>query len=90
MTMLTTHHTVTMSSAELERIAELLEICDGFFRRHPNVAADLDELLVDRGLTGGPGWLIDGLGFSALDLWKKAARRPASTPLGTPAGDRHE
>lgn len=61
--------TITMRVDELDRIAELLEITDAFLRANlDTVHRDLDELLLHRGITGGPGWLIDTVGFTALRL----------------------
>lgn len=70
---MTTDHvptdTVPVDRARLDRAAELLETCDAFLRRvQPAPAHQLDELLRERGITGGPGWLIDTIGLTALQL----------------------
>ena len=74
-----THHTdtVTLDRDRLDRIAEVLEITDTFLRRlAPRPAHQLDELLRERGITGGPDWLIDTLGLTALQL-RVAASHPS-------------
>lgn len=61
--------TVTVDRARLDRAAELLEITDAFLRRvQPCPIHQLDELLRERGITGGPGWLTDTVGLTALQL----------------------
>ncbi len=76
---MTAARTTVIGVEELDRIAELLEITDSFLRAHlPTIDTDLDDLLVERGITGGPGWLIDTVGVTALAL-RIAASSPAST-----------
>jgi hypothetical protein len=61
--------TITISRDRLDRITDLLETCDGFFRASsPATLQALDELLTDRGISGGPGWLVDTLGLTGLQL----------------------
>lgn len=48
--------------------AELLGLCDGFFRHaSPAVHAELRQFLTGRGYhpIAGHGWFVDALGFSA-------------------------
>jgi hypothetical protein len=69
--------TVPITAEQADRIAELLEICDAFLRHGPAPARTrLDALLLDRGITAGPCWLIDMLRFTARDL-RVAASGPA-------------
>ena len=47
----------------------LLEICEEFVANaSPVVHHDLDTLLRTRGITGGPGWLIDMLALTRHHL----------------------
>ena len=47
----------------------LLEICEEFFAStSPVVHHELDTLLRARGITGGPGWLIDMLALTRYRL----------------------
>jgi hypothetical protein len=58
----------------------LLEICEDFFRQtSPATRGELDMLLRERGITGGPGWLIDMLGLTRLHL----QRHRYTSTLGT-------
>jgi hypothetical protein len=50
----------------------ILEVCEEFFAStSPAVRHDLDALLRNRGITGGPGWLID-----MLALTRRRIERP--------------
>jgi hypothetical protein len=52
-----------------DRLSELLHICEDFFRNAgPATLAELDMILREHGITGGPGWLIDTLGLTRLHL----------------------
>ena len=52
-----------------EQLQLLLEICETFFRHtNPATRDEIDRLLRQRGITGGPGWLIDMLGLTRLRL----------------------
>lgn len=52
-----------------DQLQLLLEICEDFFRRTgPATRDEIDTLLRQRGITGGPGWLIDMLGLTRLRL----------------------
>jgi hypothetical protein len=52
-----------------DQLRELLEICEDVFRHaSPVTLHELDTTLRARGITGGPGWLIDMLGFTRLRL----------------------
>jgi hypothetical protein len=47
----------------------LLEICEDFFAHTSSTTRDeVDVLLRARGVTGGPGWLIDMLSLTRLRL----------------------
>jgi hypothetical protein len=51
----------------------LLEICEDFFAHtSPAILTELDALLVKRGITGGPGWLIDLLALTRQRLQNPA------------------
>jgi hypothetical protein len=61
--------TVTIGRDQLTHVVELLEITDTYLRRvFPRPTYQLDELLRERGITGGPGWLIDTIGLTAMQL----------------------
>lgn len=50
-------------------LAHLLEICEDFLGRASQATRhELDAYLCTRGITGGPGWLIDMLGLTRLRL----------------------
>ncbi len=52
-----------------DQLPELLEICEDFFAHaSPTTRHELDAALRVRGITGGPNWLIDMLGFTRLGL----------------------
>jgi hypothetical protein len=52
-----------------DQLPELLHICEDFFRTAgPATLAELDTILREHGITGGPGWLIDMLGLTRLRL----------------------
>lgn len=47
----------------------LLEICEDFLNHtSPATRGEVDTLLRERGITAGPGWLIDMLGLTRLHL----------------------
>ena len=47
----------------------LLEICEDFFTHtSPATRSEVDTLLREHDITSGPGWLIDMLGFTRLQL----------------------
>lgn len=53
-------------------LLQVLETCEDFFRHtSPAVHRELDTLLRGHGITGGPGWLIDMLGFTRLHLQRQ-------------------
>jgi hypothetical protein len=48
--------------------AELIEICDEFFRQaSPIMHTELRQFLTEHGHPGGIGWFIDALGFTTLN-----------------------
>lgn len=52
-----------------ELLPLLLQICEDFFAStSPATRRELDALLAARGITGGPGWLIDMLALTRLRL----------------------
>jgi hypothetical protein len=52
-----------------ELLPLLLRICEDFFTStSPATRRELDALLDARGITGGPGWLIDMLALTRLRL----------------------
>ncbi len=52
-----------------DQLPELLHICEDFFRNTGQATlAELDTILREHGITGGPGWLIDMLGLTRLHL----------------------
>ncbi|GGL11993.1 hypothetical protein [Mangrovihabitans endophyticus] len=56
---------MTASTPGDDPLPELLEICEEFLAdASPAVHHDLDVLLRSRGITGGPGWLIDMLALN--------------------------
>jgi hypothetical protein len=68
-----------------EQLQLLLEICEDFLRNtNPATRDEIDKLLRHRGITGGPGWLIDMLGLARLRLQQQtvdtAIDRPATGP----------
>jgi hypothetical protein len=63
-----------------EQLRLLLEICEDFLRHTgPATHDEIDRLLRQRGITGGPGWLIDMLGLTRLRL--QAQDSPCSPQL---------
>jgi hypothetical protein len=57
------------SGHDHDQLRELLEICEDFFlHASPVTRHELEATLRARGITGGPGWLIDMLGFARLRL----------------------
>jgi hypothetical protein len=58
---------------EHDQLQLLLEICEDFFRRtSPATRSEVDLILLDHGITGGPGWLIDMLGLTRQHLQSRA------------------
>ncbi|MEV0431559.1 hypothetical protein [Micromonospora sp. NPDC050495] len=58
----------------------LLQICEDFLARAPAATHhEVDTLLRARGITGGPGWLIDMLGLTRLRL-QNATHRDEQGP----------
>lgn len=58
-----------------DQLLLLLEICEEFFARtNIETLDELDRLLAARGITGGPGWLIDMLAFTRTLLQDPADR----------------
>ncbi|GAA0498577.1 hypothetical protein Ade02nite_91830 [Paractinoplanes deccanensis] len=54
---------------EHELLLMVLEICEKFFARAgQSTLHDVDALLIAYGITGGPGWLIDMLALSRVQL----------------------
>jgi hypothetical protein len=52
-----------------EQLLQLLQICEDYFRyADPTTHHKLDTILRRHGITGGPSWLIDMLGFTCLRL----------------------
>jgi hypothetical protein len=52
-----------------DQLLLLLGICEDFFTHtSPTIHREVDALLRERGITGGPGWLIDTLAFTRLRL----------------------
>ncbi|MGC4856489.1 hypothetical protein ACLQ24_24720 [Micromonospora sp. DT4] len=50
-------------------LPHLLQICEDFLAHSgPATHHEVDTLLRARGITGGPGWLIDMLGLTRLRL----------------------
>jgi len=61
--------TTSPARRDIGQRPELLQICEDFFRHtSPATRQELDTLLQARGITGGPGWLIDMLGLTHLRL----------------------
>ena len=60
---------MTASTPGDDPLPLLLEICEEFFANaSPAVHHELDTLLHARGITGGPGWLIDILALTRYRL----------------------
>jgi hypothetical protein len=52
-----------------EQLQQLLHICEDYFRHaRPATHSEIDAILREHGITGGPGWLIDMLGLTRLHL----------------------
>lgn len=52
-----------------EQLLQLLQICEDYFRHaDPTTDQQLDTILHRHGITAGPSWLIDMLGFTHLRL----------------------
>jgi hypothetical protein len=52
-----------------DQLPLLLEICEDILRHtSPTTRDEINTLLRERAITGGPGWLIDMLGFTRLRL----------------------
>lgn len=70
-------------------IAELLELCDGFFAAAgPVVRTELDEFLVSRGLHPGTalGWFYDVLSWTAAAELRARVGAGCHGSAGVPAG----
>jgi hypothetical protein len=64
---------MTASTPGDDPLPLLLEICEEFFANtSPAVHHELDTLLRDYGITGGPGWLIDMLALTRYRLQNHA------------------
>jgi hypothetical protein len=66
-----------------ELIAELLGLCDDFFRAAgPVVPEELRAFLISRGVgrRARPGWFIDVLGFAAAGLEQRTRDRRSRGP----------
>ena len=61
-----------MDSSNVDReqlLAVVLEVCEEFFAgAGPAIHREVDVLLLARGISGGPGWLIDMLALSRVGL----------------------
>lgn len=74
--------TDTANSDEL--LHTLLEICEDFFgRTSAATRRELDTLLLARGIYGGPGWLIDMLGLTRLQLQRTTRHDEPHPPKST-------
>jgi hypothetical protein len=63
-----------------DQLELLLDICEEFFQHtNPATHTELDTLLRRRGITGGPGWLIDMLGLTRLRLQRQAPEPTINT-----------
>jgi hypothetical protein len=61
--------TISQTLPGHDQLPELLHICEDYFRHTgPATHAELDAILREHGITGGPGWLIDMLGLTRLHL----------------------
>ena len=61
--------TTRQANARHDQLPELLHVCEDFFRTAgPATLAELDTILREHAITGGPGWLIDMLGLTRLHL----------------------
>jgi hypothetical protein len=61
--------TTSQAQPDHDHLPELLHICEDFFRNAgPATQAELDMILRQHGITGGPGWLIDMLALTRLHL----------------------
>ncbi|AGL17557.1 hypothetical protein [Actinoplanes sp. N902-109] len=59
--------TIATGGDDLLRL--LLGICEDFFAQTGSATRDeVDALMRERGITGGPGWLIDMLGLTRARL----------------------
>jgi len=85
---------VPVSGHALSTVAELLDVCDEFFRNTPNARAELGYFLA--GNQSGPhvNWVIDMLGFHSLYCQARlalaeceAATDPTTSSPHTPTGD---
>jgi hypothetical protein len=59
----------TSQSTTDEHLLQLLQICEDYFHSAgPSTHAQLDAILREHDITGGPGWLINMLGLTRLHL----------------------
>ena len=66
--------TASPATGRHEQLLELLQICEDYFRHaDPAIHAELDTILREHDITGGPGWLIDMLGLTLLRLQREHA-----------------
>jgi hypothetical protein len=64
-----------------DQLALVLGICEDFLRHaNPVTRAEIDALLLQHGITGGPGWLIDMRGFTRLRLQSHALDATINPP----------
>jgi hypothetical protein len=62
-------------------LPDVLQFCEQFLgQASPATHHELDAFLRTRGITGGPGWLIDMLGLSRLRL-QHDQKTPAASPI---------
>ena len=61
--------TTSQAKPSLDQMPQLLHVCEDFFRNAgPATLAELDTVLREHSITGGPGWLIDTLGLTRYRL----------------------
>jgi hypothetical protein len=80
---------ITPVTSDREQLPELLRICEDFFAQcSPAGRGELDALLRARGITGGPGRLVDMLALTRLGLPSRPsiADFGASEPAGAASG----
>jgi hypothetical protein len=76
---------MTTTGTEHQQLQELLQICEDYFRHaDPATHADLDTVLRQHHVTGGPGWLIDML---SLTLHRLQHEHAASTAASSTRND---
>jgi hypothetical protein len=74
---------ISPATSGRDQLSELLQICEDFFAQSgPATRGELDALLRALGITSGPGWLVDMLAFTRLNLpgRSRAADYGASEP----------